>query len=123
MKNLVRVLSICLLLNVAGFIVASTINGVPNQLLSVPTGEITGLATIATSGAITDATGTLLPAHGGTGLATIGAHGFMLGEGTGNVVTIVCGANTVPQGASSADPTCTASPSPMSRSPRISPLE
>ena len=40
------------------------------------------LATIAFSGAITDATGTLLVTHGGTGAATLTAHGILLGEGT-----------------------------------------
>jgi len=37
---------------------------------------------IALSGAITDATGTLLVTHGGTGAGTFTAHGVMLGEGT-----------------------------------------
>lgn len=66
----------------------------------------TALATIATSGAITDATGTLLVGHGGTGATTLTIHGVLLGETTGAIVATAAGASgnlLIGQGA--ADPT------------------
>lgn len=64
------------------------------------------LATIATSGAITDASGTLLVTHGGTGLATLTAHALQVGNGTSAVTQLGLGTSTqVLHGNASGDPT------------------
>jgi hypothetical protein len=60
---------------------------------------------IALSGAITDATGTLLVPHGGTGAGTFTAHGVMLGEGTaGLAVTAAPTTGQMLFGQASGDP-------------------
>ncbi len=50
--------------------------------------------------------GTAAVAGGGTGATTLAAHGFVLGEGTSSVNTIVCSGGQIPIGASASDPTC-----------------
>jgi hypothetical protein len=49
----------------------------------------------------------LVPGQGGTGLATLTAHGILVGEGTSNVNPIVLGAGQVLVGVASADPVAT----------------
>lgn len=71
----------------------------------VKTWAQSGLATIATSGAVTDATGTLLPAHGGLGVASPTAHGILIGEGSSAVApTAVMSNGQVLVGQTTADP-------------------
>ncbi len=54
---------------------------------------------------ITVLPGTLLPTHGGTGIATITDHGVMLGSGTGAVTPTAVGTNgQIFTGATAADP-------------------
>jgi hypothetical protein len=77
-----------------------------NSVASFSAGS-TGLTpNTATTGAVILG-GTLVPGNGGTGLATITAHGVMIGEGTSNVApTAAGGANTVLSGnGASSDPT------------------
>lgn len=67
---------------------------------------------IATVGTITSGvwSGTaILPAKGGTGLATIAAHGIMVGEGTSNVAPMAAGSagQIVTSGGGSSDPVWT----------------
>jgi len=58
---------------------------------------------------LTIGTGTLAVPHGGTGAATLTAHGVLVGEGTSPVAaTAVGGTNTVLHGTTGADPTFSA---------------
>jgi hypothetical protein len=43
-------------------------------------------------------------ANGGTGLATLTAHGILLGEGTSNITPLVLGAGQLPIGTTAGDP-------------------
>ncbi len=54
--------------------------------------------------------GQLAVANGGTGLATITAHGVMLGEGSSNVTPLVGSTGTVLIGTTSSDPSFSAGP-------------
>lgn len=75
------------------------------QNLANPTGAFFTTQQIATfiqSGA---ATGTINVAHGGTGAATLTAHGVLLGEGTSPVTPVAVGTTgQLLQGATGADP-------------------
>jgi hypothetical protein len=64
-----------------------------------------------TSSAVVDGdfSGQLGVAHGGTNLATLTAHNFILGEGASNPGFLSCTAGQTVQG-SATDPTCTATP-------------
>lgn len=76
---------------------------------SLPAGSVSGLSTIATSGSITDAIGTLLVGHGGTGQITLTAHSVLIGAGTSVITQSAVGAtNTVLHGNTGADPTFSA---------------
>ena len=73
--------------------------------LNLAAGDVSGLAAIATSGAITDATGTLLVGHGGTAQTSFTAHGVILGNGSSGLgVTAVGPTNQVLIGNTGADP-------------------
>lgn len=74
---------------------------------------LTSLSNLVTVGTISTGTwqGTsVAPANGGTGLSSPTAHGVLLGEGSSNVTPLVGGAGKILQGAASADPTFTATP-------------
>jgi hypothetical protein len=54
---------------------------------------------------VSSATGTLTVAHGGTGVATLTAHGVLIGEGAGNIVAAAVGTTgQVLTGVTGADP-------------------
>lgn len=59
----------------------------------VAAADISGLATIATTGAVTDATGTLAVGHGGTGAATL--TGIVVGNGTSAMTTVTAPAGSI----------------------------
>ena len=74
-------------------------------------GGTTGLTTTA-SGHTVALTGTLGVPNGGTGVATLTAHGVLIGEGAGNIVPLAAAATgTVLMGVTGADPAFTGSPS------------
>lgn len=54
----------------------------------------TSFATIAKTGAITDATGTLAVAHGGTGQTTLTSGSVLIGAGTSGVTSVAPATNT-----------------------------
>lgn len=74
-----------------------------NVLTSGGTGAAAwGTVNLSSANAVTN---TLAVTSGGTGLATLTAHGVLLGEGTGNVAAVsAMGADTLLQGQASADP-------------------
>lgn len=57
-------------------------------------GDITGLATVATTGAATDLTGTLGPTHGGTGVGTLGGTNTILYTSAANTLSSITTANS-----------------------------
>jgi len=76
-------------------------------LLAISSGDVSGLAPVATSGSASDLTaGTLGVARGGTGLAALTAHGVLLGNGTGNptFATIGTGGRALVDQGAGADP-------------------
>lgn len=78
------------------------------------TNAVTSLPSLSTIGTISTGVwhGTpVTPQYGGTGLATITAHGILVGEGTATVFPVPGCTTGVPWwSASSVDPTCTGSP-------------
>lgn len=88
-------------------VLPATQSGVTNKVTGaqVKTYAQSGLATVATTGAATDLTGTLGVAHGGTGATSLTAHGVLLGEGTGAVTPTAAMTNgQLLVGQSAADP-------------------
>lgn len=77
--------------NAAGAPTWGAVNLATDVTGSLPAGSVSGLATIATSGAITDATGILLAAHGGTGSANF----TLAGLSTARTITFPDSAITV----------------------------
>jgi len=91
-------------------ILLGTNGGTSNGFFSV-VGPTTSLKTFtfpnASATVLTTNAAVTVP-QGGTGLATLTAHGVMLGEGTSSPSFVTMGADTVLLGAASADPTAAA---------------
>jgi hypothetical protein len=103
----------------SGTVAATLLNAGAHTVLGNPTGSSAapsytpnptvttiGVSGLGTFGSLSLGTA-LSVANGGTGLATLTAHNFMLGEGTSNVGFLSCGTGTTVLG-NSADPTCSA---------------
>jgi len=73
-------------------------------------GGVSGAGTglnLSGGGTIVNLTVPVIAANGGTGNTTNTAHGFMLGEGTSALTSLVCASGTLAfGGGASADPTC-----------------
>ena len=83
----------------SGTMVSSTVSSLPS---------LSGVGTIATGTWQADA---VRPAYGGTGVATLTAHGVLVGEGASNVYSLAGCTNAVPWWSlSSVDPICQTSP-------------
>lgn len=75
---------------------------------------VTTLASLSSVGTIIGGTwqaDPVVPTYGGTGLATLTAHGSLVGEGTGNVVVIApCNTGVLAWLSNGSDPTCATAP-------------